>query len=306
MARLTLLALIALLATLLLGCPTGSRGDNDDDDSGPTEDDDDATDPGPQPAELTELTDGECPDLSAPGVSTFSSAGHERTVHTFFPDDAPEGMPVVFFWHALGTTAQEWIGWMDLDGLADDLGAIVFVPESRSAMAFEWEWTNGETADGPLFDDLRTCAAQELGADMHRVAVSGFSAGALWTTWLMMHRADTLATAFIMSGGVIFNLPYAEPAEDLPVYLMSGGATDVYAGGMIDFEAATEDLQAELLDDGHFVVRCRHTLGHTTGPSARPMMEAWLGSHAFGQESPWSTGDEEVSDLADYCFVAPE
>ena len=86
---------------------------------------------------------------------------------------------------------------------------------------------------------------------------------------------------------------------------MSGGPTDVYAN-MIDFEQATTDLSAELLDDGHFVVQCRHTQGHTPGPGARGMMEDWLDNHRYGGTSPWQTGDEEVSDLATYCFVPPE
>ena len=212
-------------------------------------------------------------------------------------------MPVVVFWHALGTTPQQWIGWFDLDGLAEDLGAIVFVPQSREGEMFEWDWIEGEEADGPLFDDLRTCAATELEADMRRVSVAGFSAGAVWTTWLAMHRSDTLATAFVMSGGLVVNLPYSEPAHDLPVYLMSGGSNDTWS--FINFDDATEALAAELLDDGHFVIQCRHGEGHNPGPSARSMMEDWLGAHAYGEASPWETGAEDLSDLADYCFLAP-
>lgn len=293
--------LLLLLGALLIACPTGN---GDDDDSAGAVDDDDATDPLPEPAELTELTDGECPDLSQPGVSTFSSSGLQRTVHTFFPDDAPADMPVVFFWHALGTTPNQWIGWMDLDGLADDLGAIVFVPQSRESEMFEWDWVDGEAADGPLFDDLRTCAAQELDADMSRVMTAGFSAGAVWASWLAMHRADTLATAFIMSGGLVVNLPWSEPAHDLPLYMMSGGATDTWS--FINFDDATEAMVVELLAADHFVVQCRHDGGHNPGPNARAMMEEWLDAHSFGLPSPWATGDADMGDLDDYCWVAPD
>ena len=291
--------LLSLLALLLVACPTGN---GDDDDSVAALDDDDATDPLPEPAELAELSDGECPDLTGSGVSTFSSAGLQRTVHVFLPDDVEEGMPVVFFWHALGTTPAQWIGWMDLDGLADDLGAVVFVPQSRESEMFEWDWVDGEDADGPLFDDLRTCAATELGADMSKVAVAGFSAGAVWTSWLTMHRADALATAFIMSGGLVINLPWEEPVHDLPVYMMSGGANDTWS--FINFADATALMLDELLAADHFLVHCGHNEGHTPGPNARGMMEEWLEAHDFGRESPWASGDADVhEDLDDYCDI---
>ena len=35
------------------------------------------------------------------------------------------------------------------------------------------------------------------------------------------------------------------------------------------------------------------------------MMEEWLGSHSYGVPSPWETGDADMSDLDDYCFLAP-
>ncbi len=292
--------LLLLLAALLIACPAGSSPDDDDSVAG---DDDDATDPLPQPSDLTELTDGECPDFSEPGASTFSSSGIQRTVYTYFPEDKPADMPVVFFWHALGTTPQDWINAFDLDDLAEELGAIVYVPRSRESEMFEWDWVAGEEADGPLFDDLRTCAATELEADVRRVAVTGFSAGAVWTSWLTMHRSDALATAFIMSGGLVINLPWSEPEHELPVYMMSGGSNDVWS--FINFDDATEAMVGELLDAGHFVVQCRHSQGHYPGPSARDMMEEWLGSHAFGEPSPWETGAADMDDLADYCWEAP-
>ncbi len=283
---------------LLVGCPTAPDPDPEgEEDPTPEE-----VVPDP-PAGLTELSDGECPDLSEPGTSTFSSAGLQREVTVLFPDE-PEGLPVVFFWHALGTPAAQWIGWMDLNGLAED--AIVVVPSSRDSEPFEWDWVDGESADGPLYDDLRTCVIDELGGDIDRVMAAGFSAGAVWTTWLAMHRGDTLATIFAMSGGTVVNLPYVTPAQDLPAFLMSGGETDVWPNQQFpvaDFETATQEFSESLIADGHFVVQCRHDGGHTTGPGSRDMMEDWLFAHAYDIPSPWATGEESADDFEDYCFV---
>jgi len=276
----------------------------------PVAGDDDPT-PGPEaqpdaPADLAELTDGECPDLSGSGTSTFSSFGIDRTVTVLMPDDAPAGLPVMFFWHALGTPPSYWIDAFSLDDFAEDNNIIVVVPESRPGELFEWDWVNPLEGDAQLYDDLRTCVVEELDADTTRVYAAGFSAGAVWTTWLAMHRADTLATVFSMSGGTVVNLPYAEPARKLPVFLMSGGPTDVWPDQQLplaDFETATQDFSASLREDGHFVVQCLHNYGHTPGPGSEGMMEDWLLVHTFDVASPWNGGDRSGDDFEDYCWL---
>jgi predicted esterase len=297
----TLLALLALALILpLAGCPPAP-----DDDDDKVDDDDDATeDPGPQPAELAELSDGECPDFSSTGASTFSSAGLQRTVHTFFPDDPQPGMPVLFFWLSLGTTAQQWIGWFDLDDLAEDREMIVVVPESLEDNMFEWDWVQPDDADAPLYDDLRTCLATELEADMSQVYAAGHSAGGVWTSWLAMHRADTLATVWISSGGLVPNLPYAQPSMQTPMFLMSGGDDDLWT--VINFDEAVQNFSEALLADDHFILQCRHDYGHTPPPAGAEMMEDWIRRHDFGEASPWGPeGSRSVEeDFEDYCFIA--
>jgi len=111
----------ALLA--LVGC-TGKSGDSDPASST----DDTAADLGPEPAALTTLSDGECPDFSETGSSKFSSNGQERQVITYWPESRAQDLPVVFVWHPLGGTARNMDTWLDLEGYAEDVGAIVVVP----------------------------------------------------------------------------------------------------------------------------------------------------------------------------------
>lgn len=289
-----------LLLSLFLLATACTEPEPDPQDEEPTPEAEPDPDP---PAPLAELSEGECPDLSAPGTSTFLSAGLQREVTVLFPDE-PEGLPVIFFWHALGTTAAQWIAWFDLEEFAED--AIVVVPSSRETEPFEWDWVAGEEADGPLYDDLRTCVVQELGGDIDRVIATGFSAGAVWTTWLAMHRGDTLATIFAMSGGTVVNLPYEPPAQSMPVFVMSGGETDVWPNQQFpvaDFETATQEFSESLIAAGHFVVQCRHDGGHQPGPGAQGMMEDWVFGHRYDVESPWADGTESVDDFEDYCFL---
>lgn len=282
---------------LLAACnsPGDTTGDDDDSTAEPS------PDPTPEPpAELAELSEGECPSFDAPGNQSFQSGGTEREAVVLWEEGTPtEGQPILFFWHALGTTPEYWISQFDLDSLDDDF--IVVVPRSRESELFEWHWQDGE-GDSTLYDDLRTCVVDHLGGDVRRVVVAGFSAGAIWTSWLTMHRADTLAASVVMSGGLAPTLAWEEPAHPVPVLLTSGGDTDVY-GGFLEFEATTDAFQDELRAVDVPVVRCRHDYGHTPPPGALDAMEAWAKRHSYGEEGPWFTGERALDDLLDGCEI---
>ncbi len=289
--------LVAL--AFLLGCPTGGGGDDDDDD--------DSTEDLPQPAALAELSDGECPDLDSSGISTFSSDGIDRKVAVLFPDGDTEGLPIIYFFHGLmlpsDNPVENTVQGLNLQGLADSLPAIVIAPESRAvAMPLAgdvslWGILNDADPDLVLFDDLRTCAVDELGGDIRRLNVMGFSGGALWTTQVLMSRSDTLASAVEYSGGAELDVPmdggpfllYDTPAEKTPVLMTSGGDQDVWPQGfaIIDFAATTDTLQGGLRVDGHYAVRCRHNAGHTVPQSGWDFGQEWVMAHEYGIETPY-------------------
>ncbi len=284
---------------------TGSGGDDTADDGG---------DGGSQVAALAELSSGECPDLSEPGVKTFTSSGSERTAVVLFPEDPDPGLNVVFFFHGLMDTstspAQYFASSFDLQSVADDTNSIIVLPQSEQMSLagfsfYMWDAMEIGDEDVVLYDDLRTCVAQELEADMERVAAMGFSGGALFTTTIARERGDTLAAIASMSGGADAEVPtfdeltarYDTPAYAMPSLVISGGGNDVWPGGgltVIDFEAASDTLEQHLVDDGHFVVRCRHEKGHTIPQALYTFSQDWALGHTFGETSPWEDGSEEL------------
>ena len=157
-------------------------------------------------------------------------------------------------------------------------------------------------ADLALFDDMRTCLSQSLEVDLFRVSTTGFSAGALWTTFLTLRRADVLATAMLFSGGTEPAVTYQTPARPLPMFLAWGGPDDTY-NGMLSFAETTANLSSELQEDGHFLVHCDHGYGHTVPYGLIGDVPTWLLAHRFGEPSPFESGD--LSELASYC-VLPE
>lgn len=308
---------LLLLAGLLAGlaaCPSSS------DPSGG--DDDDATEDVPQPAPLAELSDGECPELGSSGMSTFSSGGEDRLVGVFRPDGDTTDLPVLFFFHGLTTPGTDPVGnlasGLDLQGLADDMPAIIVAPEARptpvplAGNVLLWGILDDGGVDLQLYDDLRTCVVDELGADRRRVHAMGFSGGALWTSRMIMERSDTLASAVEFSGGVELDIPldggpfltYQTPAETIPVLLSAGGETDVWPGGgfaLIDFVAATDILQGGLRTDGHYVVRCDHSQGHTIVLDGWELGQRWVEEHFYGESSPFI--DEGLGGDEAWCEV---
>jgi predicted esterase len=308
-----------LLLLAALTVPLGACGDKES--AGGGGGDGGSTDEGPQPAALAELSSGECPDLSTGGLVSFLSSGEERNVMVLYPEDPEPGLPVVFFFHGLmdATTppAEYFASALDLQDLADETNTIIVLPESKlmSLMGFSfymWDAMESGDEDIVLYDDLRTCMAQELDADMTRVAAMGFSGGALFTGSIARERSDTLAVMISMSGGADAEVPtFDSPAArydtytntTLPALLISGGEDDVWPGGglvVIDFDEATDTLEDHLVGDGHFVVRCRHDSGHTITQSLLNLSEDWAVSHTFGEASPYVG----ATDLPEGCEIA--
>lgn len=270
----------------------------------PAEDADDTdTDAGPAPADLVEPV-GACPDLSSPGVKTFTSAGQERRAGIWFPADAPADLPVIFAFHGLVTPDFDAIGSMeqgfDLARLAAEEPAIVIAPEALAtnlvvADVLLWGILSEETreADLTLFDELRTCVARAFDADLRRVTAFGHSGGGLWTSVLLGERSDVLATGVASSGGTgDFPAPaYTPPGRDLPVLLVDGGPTDVWPDAtfpVIPFQTTTLAFRDALVADGHEVAWCEHDLGHFTLPAWWwKTVKGWLRKHRYGQPSPY-------------------
>lgn len=259
-------------------------------------------DAGPQPAALAAVSAGSCPTVTEPGVVKLTANGVERKARVLFPADRPAGMPVVFAWHPLGASARDLVNYLDLDTWAEDNGVVVVAPDSAGS-TFEWGFFGDATDDLTLYDDLRTCLSEQLDVDLRRVYATGMSAGGLWTSYLGMHRGDTLAALLPMSGGAEPVAPYATPAADFPALLAHGGETDTWGNSQfsVDFHETTMRFADDLVADGHFVVVCDHGGGHTFPPQPTDLMAEWLLPHAYGDASPYASGD--LGALPSWCAV---
>ncbi len=304
-----------VLFLMLTGCTPTT-----DDSAAPGDTSDTGTeDTTPRAADLAELSSGECPDLSATNTSTFLSSGDERTVTVVIPSAPSEAMPVVFFFHGLLDTTVEPTSYhadaLQLQNEADESGTVFVLPQSRTMTEFGftfymWQVMDEDELDLVLYDDLRSCVAQELATDMNRLSAMGFSGGALFTTVIARERGDTLATIIEMSGGsdVEFSLAsedpiavYGTPANTMPALLFSGGDEDGWPQGfiMVDFQAATDNLEANLAADGHYAWRCRHDYGHTITTPEFNLAKAWALAHTFGLPSPYEGGT--IADYSSWC-----
>ncbi len=255
---------------------------------------------GPAPAALTPVANGACPDLTMAGTVSWQSAGVQRSVITVYPTDMTDKMPLVFVWHPLGGNASMMVTYLQLQRFADQHQAIIVVPDLRSG-AQTWGFYGDPSYDLALYDDMRTCMSQQQDIDLYRVSTTGMSAGGLWSTYLAMHRSDSLASAFIMSGGTDpLTLPYKTPTHEIPVLLTWGGTNDTWGQGsyLVEFEKTTENFRDNLTNDGHFVVGCNHNGGHTIPTEAGVMSELWLLNHTYGKPSPFL---DSIQGFPSYC-----
>lgn len=247
---------------------------------------------------------GTCPVLESGRNTEFVHEGGSHDLWIHLPPE-PEGAPVLFAWHWLGGTASQLVSAMDLDGLAEREGVIVVAPDSAGS-EFEWAFDQIDPEGNPdlaLFRDLLSCVHNQWSVDLDRIWTTGMSAGGLWTSYLTMHEGEWLAASAPLSGGT-FPGYYWTPESTMPVMVTWGGPSDTYGGGAVNFEELSEDFSQQLQADGHFVVECVHTRGHTLPPDATDLVWGFLSAHTYGEPSPWESG--LPSDVPDWCRVATE
>lgn len=241
-----------------------------------------------------------CPALVR-GDNAFTSAGLRRRVRVFFPESGIEpGMPVQYLFHGRHQRAEDMVNRGELPALAQDHGVITVAPDSHDRHGQAWIDTP-DSRDLALFDDVTRCLVEGYGADADRVGVAGFSAGALFTTWLLLTRADVLSSAITFSGGVDDGLfPYETPAAPVPALVVWGGEGDTADAGdtTVYFDTLSRRLARLLRKDGHVVGTCDHGNGHRVPGATPEMLEAWSLAHTRGIPSPFPGA---AAQLPDYC-----
>lgn len=292
----------ACLLALLIGCEK-EEDTGDPADTTPTDADPYADLPPPaQPGTY----DGTCPTMDG-RVRDFTSARLDRTFIVHLPDD-PEGAGVLFLWHGNGDNADNFDRYVNGAALADDLHVITVIPDAGAGgLGMDWAVPpNDTTADAAFFDDVFACLASQYNLDLYRVYSGGFSMGALWTSWLVMNRAEHLAAAVIFSGGTdgqVFGMgtvnPYQKPDWHIPVLMTQGGPQDQV---IVNFQQMTTSMSNRLREDGHTVVVCNHSQGHTPPAGFEDWTWPFIEAHVFGREpSPYADGADPSGELPAGC-----
>lgn len=273
----------------------------------------------PEPAALKAYSGGTCPALTD-GFNTIQSGAAERSFRLAIPADLQpeERLPVVFLWHWLGGSADDFYNQGEVQAAVDTQRFLAVIPVAKGDLLFQWpfETTEPESRvdeEMTFFDDMLSCVGEQFGIIPECVSSAGVSAGALFTDQLAGMRADYLASFISLSGGVGGVIrPWAHPEHHLPGLVLWGGPTDTCV--VINFENATHALEDGLVEDGSFFLECVHTCGHTEPPfEAPPGLSKYAGlwqfafDHPFwlgAGQSPYASGDLPEG-MPDWCGVGP-
>ena len=250
-------------------------------------------------SECSRIQPSECPNLVA-GENTFTSCGIERRVRIRLPSDhSPENGPyktVVLFHGLTGEQVDDIEEDTALNKLVDPYNFVLIEPYSRR-LAIEWD--QGKAGDNPdvaFFDDLLTCAQQQLSADSERLYAAGDSGGGMFTTFLVSQFADQIAAAAINSGGIVFELPNSA-TNKMPIIYGWGGECDLARGQ--NFNTFANNIIPQFRENGHFVVACNHDSGHEWKPLFSPWYLDFLFAHSRSlSESPF---ESSLYGLPDFC-----
>ncbi|HEY0710952.1 MAG TPA: hypothetical protein VGG33_29385, partial [Polyangia bacterium] len=230
----------------------------------------------PQPA-------GACPDFRD-GTLTFNPPGGQRTVTvTMSEAAATKSGPLIFYWHATGSSFAEAQVGLPLAQITA-AGGIVVAPHDVP-MAGVFPWLNNLERHDDLFDEVVGCAIKTTRIDPRRIHAVGFSAGALMTTHLGFSRANTLASIATYSGGTNQRFP-SMAHHKFAAMIMTGGRGDIVVQNF--FNSSTQ-WQETLKQAGHFTLFCDHGGAHTIPRTLVPGVWQFFLDHPFGQTtSPYA------------------
>ena len=253
---------------------------------------------------LARLEAADCPTLVEGANTGFVSGEVERSFDVVLPDgyDDTQAYPLLFVFHGLGGSATEFLANNGIGDQAPAAGFITLAPQASKlggSVVFDAVSPAQNNVDVALFDDLLTCASDQLAVDPDRIHVTGMSNGGLMTGAIIASRSAQLASAAPLSGGI--SLDFADDHEAIPVLVTWGGEDDYGSG--TDFHVLATEMIDALASRDHFLATCDHGLGHELESEFWPWVLQFLDDHPEGAEnpSPYAQGLPKV--FPDYCSV---
>jgi len=275
------------------------------------------TDPPPgatlAPALPTYAGPGSCPTLET-GAGTLNVMQTDHGERTFFlvtPEDYQPGeqLPVMFMYHWLGGGAVSFYDRAEAQHAADYYRFIAIIPEGRTSgdgVPFRWPFTINDSQDKldeefAFHDDLLACVHEQFGVDKECVSTMGVSAGAMFSAMLASRHGEHLSSFISLSGGTGGNFvkPWTPAPNRMPALILWGGPQDICLG--VDFHENSQELEAALEADNHFIVECVHDCTHATPPFSHldPALPTYAPTWEFFLDHPFWMADGE-SPYRDY------
>lgn len=244
---------------------------------------------------------GACPPLQV-GLNRYFGS-NVRDFLLYVPTTTRGPFGLVFLWHGSGGKAQLFeifASRYDADGY------VLVIPDGKARYPLDWAMDTGALDDDlRFFDEVVSCANGQLPIDRRRVHSTGYSAGGVFSAYLMAHRSNSLASFAAWSTGETDpggRRIVPRPRRPVPGLLYHGGLEDKpdWAG-----RQGTLALATHMARDGALAIVCDHGLGHVVpGPFEEALRQMWafMFAHPFGAEAAWKTGG--LTDrLPDYCKV---
>lgn len=220
---------------------------------------------------------GACPALVA-GKNVIQSSGNAREFLLILPTDfdPKEVLPVIFLWHWMGASADDFLERGEVQAAVDAQRFIAVIPESKGDTQFKWPFEiiakdARVEEEFVFFDDMLSCVSAQYSVNKECVASAGVSAGALFTDQLAGGRGQYLSSIISLSGGVGGSVirKWKAPDHKMPAIVLWGGPSD-QCFFVMNFEQTSKELEGELTTGGHFFLECVHNCGHAEPPFEAP------------------------------------
>jgi predicted esterase len=271
----------------------------------------DPSDLSPHPTRVPSVN-GSCPKLTANGRYTFrDGTGRSLSVQIYIAVDARQkpapGGPLILYFHGIGSTPSEVVSAFtqaSIDTVVAQ-GGVVASFESTVCVSclLDDQQVIWYEQDAPVVDQVVACALAQARVDPRRIHALGFSAGAMYTIYLALARADYLASVMSYSGGLSDqSIMSQDPRNHVPA-LLSYGRMDLDVV-VINFAAQSIAWYDQYHPLGYYSLMCDHGGSHMIAPELAPLGLRFFLDHPY-RVSPEPYAASIPSVYPSYCHDAP-
>jgi hypothetical protein len=228
--------------------------------------------------------------LSGDGMVKFG----RLPVRIYMDPDAKQkpapGGPLVFYWHATGTTSSEVetvFGKDNIDQVVA-MGGVVASFESSPPLDGGMDTGTGIwfVEDFEIADEVLACAIRDANIDTRHIHALGFVPGGLQAVVMQLQRANYMASIIAQSGGLNPKFDSTNDPSNLSSALLAYGP----GGEVFDWAAYATQYHDEQTPKGRFVMMCPREETRVfdpavVGPSLRFFMD-----NGYKVASPYRNG----------------